>query len=210
MVLHKQGHKDQTPNASTRPPIPDQVQLRPLGRGEPVSDEDGGAEQRPGPAGGGHIPLGVVRPRVEVAVHPLADGGVEEEEVVVGEEEDEGSAFEEAVEVRGADEGEPQHLGGDGDELLGGGGLPAAVLGEAAEAVGGDGGGEHPRPEDPAPAKVHPEEGRQGGPGGGFGGVGGEEGDGGPFEELEGVREESSDLALDMGFVRSSAGASAA
>lgn len=76
------------------------------------------------------IPLGVVRAGVEVAVEALADRGLEEEEVVVDEEEGNGPALQEAVEVGRRDEGEPGDGGGDDGDLLDQAGAAEGVAAE--------------------------------------------------------------------------------
>lgn len=96
--------------------------------------------------------------REVVAVQALPHADVEEEEVVVDEEEDEGPAFEEAIEMSRRDQSQPSEGGSDDGELLEQGGFSLKVPGEAVDAVGGDGDRRHPWPEQPRPAEVHPEE----------------------------------------------------
>lgn len=124
-----------------------------------MADQDEDREADLERAGEADVPLGVVRAGVEVTVEASADGRLEEEEVVVDEEEDNGPALEKTIEVGGGYDREPGDGGGNDGELLEDGSAAEGVLAEAEEAIGGEGSGGDPGPEDPGPAKISPEEG---------------------------------------------------
>lgn len=175
VVPHEEHHEDQHPYPQIGPTPRNQVQFRPLVCREPVPDHHEGGESDLEVRRHADIPLGIVNAGVQVAVEAPANGGLEEEEVVVDEEEGEGPTFEEAIKVRRGDESEPCGGGGDNGELVEGGGGAEGAPAEGEEADGGEGEGEDPWPEDPGEAEVGPEEGAEEE---GDGALNGEEGEG--------------------------------
>lgn len=124
-----------------------------------MADHDGDGECQTGGEGQGDIPSGVVVAGVEIAIESIPDGGLEEEEVDVGEEEGNWPAFKKAIEMGWWDEGQPRDCRKYDDNLLGETSFLLGILAEAVEAVDREGDGENPRPKEPCPAEIHPEEG---------------------------------------------------
>ncbi|KAJ0962453.1 hypothetical protein J5N97_030281 [Dioscorea zingiberensis] len=185
MVAHEHHCSNEHPSCEIRPPTGNQVQLRPLAGGQPVADKNKHGESDAERKRESDIPLGIMSARVEVPVETATNSGLEEEEVMVDEEDRNRPALEESIEVRRRDESEPCDGGCDDGELLEEGGLAGGVLVEAVEAVNSKTNSEEPRPEDPTPTEVGPEEGVEEGGDGLPGSEEGEGDDGRPFADGE-------------------------
>lgn len=181
MVAHKNGHNDQCPYPHIGPPARHPVQLWSLPCSDPVTGQHKDRERDAEGLWETDVPLGVVTADVEITVEPPADGGLEEEEVMVHEEESDGPSLQVPVKVGGGNQRKPQNRGCDHDELLEDVGIPSGMLAKTVKTVDAEGGGEHPGPEHPRPAEVHPEEWVQDKTHHLPGGRDGEADDGGPF-----------------------------
>lgn len=159
MVLHELTSDNQCPNGKIGPAARSKVQLRPLKCGKPVANQDGTSECETGRKGQANIPSGVVLAGIEIPIEATADAGLEEEEVMVGEKEDNWPAFEVSVEMGGWDEGQPCDCRCYNDNLLRNAGFLLGVFAEAVEAIECESDSNNPRPEEPRPAEIHPEEG---------------------------------------------------